>query len=40
VLGPEVVFLTDDRGLQPAENLTPVRRQDVLEAFGASCVVA
>lgn len=34
VFGPDVVFLTDDRGLQPAENLTPVVRQDVLEAFG------
>lgn len=34
VIGPDVVFLTDDRGLQPAENLTPVLRQDVLEAFG------
>lgn len=34
VIGPDVVYLTDDRGLQPAENLTPVVRQDVLEAFG------
>ncbi len=34
VIGPDVVFLADDRGLQPAENLTPVLRQDVLEAFG------
>lgn len=34
VVGGDVVFLADDRGLQPAENLTPVVRQDVLEAFG------
>ena len=34
VIGPDVVFLTDDRGLQPAENLTPVLRQDVLDEFG------
>jgi osmoprotectant transport system substrate-binding protein len=34
VIGPDVVFLADDRGLQPAENLTPVVRRDVLEAFG------
>jgi osmoprotectant transport system substrate-binding protein len=34
VIGTEAVFLTDDRGLQPAENLTPVVRRDVLEAFG------
>jgi osmoprotectant transport system substrate-binding protein len=34
VIGHDVVFLADDRGLQPAENLTPVLRQDVLDAFG------
>jgi osmoprotectant transport system substrate-binding protein len=34
VLGRDVVFLTDDRGLQPAENLTPVVRRVVLDAFG------
>lgn len=33
-LGRDVVFLTDDRRLQPAENLTPVLRQDVLDAHG------
>jgi osmoprotectant transport system substrate-binding protein len=34
VIGREVVFLADDRGLQPAENVTPVVRKDVLEASG------
>lgn len=34
VIGRDVVFLTDDRGLQPAENLTPVIRRDTLAAFG------
>jgi osmoprotectant transport system substrate-binding protein len=29
-----VVFLRDDRGLQPAENITPVLRQDVSAAHG------
>lgn len=32
--GEDVVFLTDDRGLQPAENITPVLRQDVSAAHG------
>jgi osmoprotectant transport system substrate-binding protein len=29
-----MTFLVDDKGLQPAENITPVVRQDVLEAHG------
>lgn len=28
------VLLEDDKGLQPAENLTPVVRQDILDAYG------
>ena len=30
----QLVLLRDDRGLQPAENVTPVIRQDALERFG------
>src|SRR5690606_26590248 len=33
-LGDRLVYLTDDRGLQPAENITPVVRQAVLDAHG------
>jgi osmoprotectant transport system substrate-binding protein len=29
-----LVLLEDDRGLQPAENITPVIRQDALDRFG------
>ena len=32
--GDDLVLLDDDRGLQPAENLVPVVRSDVLEASG------
>ncbi len=32
----DVVELKDDRGLQPAENVTPFVREDVLERGGAS----
>jgi osmoprotectant transport system substrate-binding protein len=28
------VVLTDDRGLQPAENITPVIRKQTLSSFG------
>jgi osmoprotectant transport system substrate-binding protein len=34
VIGWRLVFLTDDLGLQPAENITPVVRQDVIDAHG------
>jgi osmoprotectant transport system substrate-binding protein len=34
-IGDQMTFLVDDRGLQPAENITPVLRQDVLRAHGA-----
>jgi osmoprotectant transport system substrate-binding protein len=32
--GPNIVVLTDDRRLQPAENITPLLRSDVLARFG------
>jgi osmoprotectant transport system substrate-binding protein len=32
--GHELVVLDDDRGLQPAENLTPLVRDDTLQRFG------
>ena len=31
----DLVILQDDRGLQPAENVTPIVRTDVLQRFGA-----
>jgi len=34
-IGDQMTFLVDDQGLQPAENITPVLRQDVLRAHGA-----
>ena len=34
VTGRQLVFLTDDLALQPAENITPVVRQDVINAHG------
>lgn len=34
-IADQFVFLGDDRGLQPAENITPVLRRDVLRAHGA-----
>jgi len=34
------VLLEDDKGLQPAENLTPVIRQDIIDAYGDSLVNA
>jgi osmoprotectant transport system substrate-binding protein len=34
VIGWRLVFLTDDLELQPAENITPVVRQDVIDAHG------
>jgi osmoprotectant transport system substrate-binding protein len=33
-IGSEVVALTDDRGLQPAENVTPIVHREVLRRFG------
>jgi osmoprotectant transport system substrate-binding protein len=33
-IGSEVVALTDDRGLQPAENVTPIVHRDVLRRWG------
>ena len=36
---PSLVVLTDDRGLQPAENVTPVIRQDALERWGSGLAV-
>jgi osmoprotectant transport system substrate-binding protein len=32
--GHDLVVLDDDRGLQPAENLTPLVREDTLQRFG------
>jgi osmoprotectant transport system substrate-binding protein len=34
VIGRQLVFLADDLGLQPAENITPVVRQEVIDAHG------
>ncbi|CAN5845872.1 ABC transporter substrate-binding protein [soil metagenome] len=34
-IGDRMTFLVDDQGLQPAENITPILRQDVLRAHGA-----
>lgn len=34
------VLLEDDKGLQPAENLTPVIRQDIIDAYGDNLVDA
>lgn len=34
------VLLEDDKGLQPAENLTPVIRQDIVDAYGDDLVNA
>jgi len=36
----DLVELTDDRSLQPAENVTPVVREDVLERGGAALALA
>lgn len=30
----QLVFLADDLGLQPAENITPVLRHDILDLHG------
>ena len=38
LLGGELVALEDDRGLQPAENVTPLVRQEVLDRWGPSVV--
>jgi osmoprotectant transport system substrate-binding protein len=35
-----LVVLADDRGLQPAENVTPIVRRDTLDAFGPSFAAA
>ncbi len=35
LLDPGLVLLADDRGLQPAENVTPVVRTETLERFGS-----
>ncbi|MGH2591185.1 MAG: glycine betaine ABC transporter substrate-binding protein [Actinomycetota bacterium] len=35
----DFVLLVDDRGLQPAENVTPVVRAEVIESYGAGFVV-
>jgi osmoprotectant transport system substrate-binding protein len=34
------VLLEDDKGLQPAENLTPVIRQEIIDAYGDDLVEA
>ncbi len=34
------VLLEDDKGLQPAENLTPVIRQEIIDAYGDNLVAA
>ena len=34
------VLLEDDKGLQPAENLTPVIRQEIIDAYGDNLVEA
>ena len=36
----DLVELTDDRSLQPAENVTPLVREDVLERGGAALALA
>ena len=33
-----LVILADDRGLQPAENITPLVRQDVIVRYGPNLV--
>ncbi len=38
--GDDFVELIDDRGLQPAENVTPIVREEVLERFGPELVEA
>ena len=35
IVSRDLVILQDDRGLQPAENVTPIVRTDVLHHFGA-----
>ena len=34
------MLLEDDKGLQPAENVTPVIRQEIVDAYGDSLVSA
>ncbi|MPY95017.1 MAG: hypothetical protein GEV08_18750 [Acidimicrobiia bacterium] len=38
--GPDLVELEDDAGLQPAENVTPLVRAEVVERFGPDLVAA
>ena len=38
LIGGNLVELADDRGLQPAENLTPLVRSDVVDHFGTDLV--
>jgi osmoprotectant transport system substrate-binding protein len=38
--GSELVELVDDRGLQPAENITPLIREELLEDRDATLVAA
>jgi osmoprotectant transport system substrate-binding protein len=38
--GDDLVLLDDDRGLQPAENLVPMVRSDILEAADGTRVAA
>jgi len=35
IVSRDLVILQDDRGLQPAENVTPIVRREVLQRFGA-----
>jgi osmoprotectant transport system substrate-binding protein len=40
VSGNDLVELVDDRGLQPAENITPVVRTEIVERWGPSVVAS
>ena len=40
MLNPDFVELRDDRGLQPAENITPLIRNEVLERWGDDVVAS
>jgi osmoprotectant transport system substrate-binding protein len=40
VVNEDLVMLTDDRNLQPAENVTPVVRQELVDRFGDRLVAA
>ncbi len=38
ISGSGFIELQDDRGLQPAENVTPILRTEVVDEFGSSLV--